>query len=105
MRRLPALLPIFLMTSLLPITPDLAELERMTGRFARVELRVDTSKLSAGDQRALVKLIEAAHAIDDIFLTQYWSGNHSLYAKLQKDTTPLGKAELRYFWINKGPWS
>ena len=28
-----------------------------------------------------------------------------LYARLQRDTTPLGKARLRYFWINKGPWS
>ena len=27
------------------------------------------------------------------------------YEQLQKDTTPLGKARLHYFWINKGPWS
>ena len=27
------------------------------------------------------------------------------YARLQKDTTPLGKARLQYFWINKSPWS
>ena len=39
--------------------------------------------------------------IDDIFLTQYWSGNHALYARLPKDTTPLGQARLRYFLINK----
>src|SRR5437868_9746896 len=24
---------------------------------------------------------------------------------MQKDTTPLGKVRLQYFWINKGPWS
>ena len=68
-------------------------------------MRVDTSKLSSGDQQALVKLVEAARIMDDIFLKQYWSGNRALYAKLQKDTTPLGKARLHYFWINKGPWS
>ncbi len=85
--------------------PDLAQLQQMTARFAPTELNVDISGLSVGDRRALVKLIEAARLIDDIFLTQYWSGNHALYASLQKDHTPLGKARLHYFWLNKGPWS
>ena len=77
----------------------------MTARFAPTTLRVDTSKLSTGDRQALVKLIEAGRIMNDIFLVQYWSGNPALYARLQKDTTPLGKARLQYFWINKGPWS
>ena len=85
--------------------PDLAELQTMAARFAPTELKVDTSRLSPGDQKALVKLVEAARLFDDIFMTQYWSGDHALYAKLQKDTSPLGKARLHYFWINKGPWS
>src|ERR1700690_1870374 len=38
-------------------------------------------------------------------MQQMWDGNPALYAKLQKDQTPLGKARLHYFWINKGPWS
>jgi hypothetical protein len=105
MRTLPALLPILLMTSSLASTPDLAELERMSARFAPVELHVDTTALSAPDKQALEKLIVAAHYIDDLFLTQYWSGNHALWDKLRKDKTPLGKARLHYFWINKGPWS
>src|SRR5260370_9979195 len=105
MRTLTALLPILLMTSSLATTPDLAELERMAARFAPVELRVDTTALSAPDRQALEKLIVAAHYIDDLFLTQYWSGNHDLWAKLRKDKTPLGKDRLHYFWINKGPWS
>jgi hypothetical protein len=85
--------------------PDKNELERMIARFAPVELRVETEKLSGGDRRALLALLEAARLIDDIFLTQYWSGNHALYAKLQKDNTAFGKARLEYFWLNKGPWS
>ena len=43
--------------------------------------------------------------LDHMFLDQLWSGNRALYAKLQKDATPLGKARLHYFWLNKGPWS
>jgi Peptidase family M49 len=85
--------------------PDLAQLEKMASRFAPTPMRVDTSKLSAGDRQALVKLIEAARILDSIFLQQMWDGNPALYAKLQKDTTPLGKARLHYFWINKNPWS
>src|SRR5271169_368840 len=85
--------------------PDLAQLQKMTARFAPTEMDVDLSKLSDGDRKALVKLVEAARIIDDIFMTQYWSGDHALYAKLQQDPTPLGKARLHYFWINKGPWS
>jgi Peptidase family M49 len=85
--------------------PGLPQLEKMTARFAPTPLRVDTSKLSSGDQQAVVKLIEAARIVNDIFLMQYWSGDSALFAKLQKDTTPLGRARLHYFWINKGPWS
>ena len=105
MRSLAALLPILAMTPILAKTPDLAELQRMIARFAPVELRVDTSRLAPGDQQALEKLLAAARVIDDIFLTQYWSGNHALEAKLRKDSTPLGKARLHYFHINKSPWS
>ncbi len=85
--------------------PDLAQLQQMTARFAPTELKVDISALSPGDRKALVKLVEAARVIDGIFMTQYWSGDHALYTKLQKDTSPLGKARLHYFWINKSPWS
>ena len=85
--------------------PDLAQLQKMTARFAPTKLDVDIGNLSEGDRKALVKLVEAARVIDDIFMTQYWSGDRALYAKLQKDTSPLGKARLHYFWINKSPWS
>ena len=85
--------------------PDLAQLHRMIARFARTELKVDTSGLSAGDRQALVKLIEASRIYNGIYMRQLWSGNPALYAKLQQDTSPLGKARLHAFWINKGPWS
>jgi len=85
--------------------PNLTQLKEMSARFAPVEMRVDTSALSAGDQKALVKLLEAARVVDHIFLTQLWSGNQAMYATLRKDATPLGHARLDYFWLNKGPWS
>lgn len=85
--------------------PGLAELEKMQARYAPTELKVDTTHLSAGDKKALVKLLEAARVLDPLFMTQLWEGNNDLYAKLKKDATPLGRARLKYFWQNKGPWS
>jgi hypothetical protein len=85
--------------------PSQGKLEQMAGRFAPTPMRVDISGLSAGDRQALAKLIEAARIFDDVFLQQMWSGNVALYQKLQKDSSPLGRARLHYFWINKSPWS
>ncbi|HUS19330.1 MAG TPA: hypothetical protein VMZ25_06745 [Terriglobales bacterium] len=85
--------------------PGLAELRKMRSRFAPTELRVSPAQLSAGDRQALAKLIEAARIMDALQLEQRWSGNNALYAKLKKDSTPLGRERLRYFWMNKGPWS
>jgi Peptidase family M49 len=86
-------------------TPDLAQLDKMIARFQPIELRADISNLSPQDRAALQKLIEASRVLNDIFMRQMWSGNVELYEKLKRDQTPLGKARLHYFWINKGPWS
>jgi hypothetical protein len=85
--------------------PDAAELNRMAARFAPAPLQVDISDLSAGDKKALAKLIEAARIVDPLFREQFWNGNAALYRKLQQDKTPLGQARLHYFLINQGPWS
>jgi hypothetical protein len=77
----------------------------MAARFARVDLKVDTSQLESGDRQALAKLVQAARVVDEIFLDQYWSGNHKLLAELRKEQGSLGRERLSYFWLNKGPWS
>src|SRR3984885_12655758 len=85
--------------------PGLAQLQAMTARFAPTPLRVDLSGLSAGDRKALEKLVEASKIVNTIFMRQFWSGDVATYQALQKEQTPLGRARLDYFWINKGPWS
>jgi len=87
------------------VMPDLTKLKEMTARFAPVTLKYDASKLSAGDRKALPKLVDAARILNFVFMDQLWSGDRALYEKLRKDTTPLGKARFHYFWLNKGPWS
>jgi hypothetical protein len=104
MKPLVLVLP-FMLTLSAEAPPDLAKLEKMTARFAPAHMRADLSALSAGDRQALTKLIEASEVINTLFLDQIWSGNRALLERLRHDTTPLGKARLHYFLINKGPWS
>ena len=82
--------------------PDLA---RMSARFQPADIKADVSTLSATDRQALAKLLDAAKILDTVYMKQLWSGDVALYDKLKQDHSPLGKARLQYFWINKGPWS
>jgi hypothetical protein len=97
--------PLVVLLAATALMPDLAQLEQMSARFAPVKLNVDTSRLSSGDRQALGKLEEAARILNFTYLDQLWSGNRAIYQKLQKDTSPLGKERLQFFWLNKGPWS
>jgi hypothetical protein len=49
--------------------------------------------------------VQASRIMDALFLRQVWAGNEALLLDLLEDETPLGRARLRYFLINKGPWS
>jgi hypothetical protein len=77
----------------------------MTRRFAPVDLAADLSALPAHERRALAELVEAARIVDAIHLRQVWAGNDSMFQTLARDTSDEGRGRLRYFLINKGPWS
>jgi len=49
-------------------------------------------KIDELDRKLVELLSERAQAAHEI-------------GKLKKDATPLGRARLKYFWQNKGPWS
>jgi len=70
-----------------------------------VAITADLSTLPAGERQALARIVAAARHMDAIFLRQVWAGNPSLLLELLRDESPLGRARLRYFLINKGPWS
>ncbi|HYG70261.1 MAG TPA: hypothetical protein VD838_21470, partial [Anaeromyxobacteraceae bacterium] len=84
--------------------PGAAELKRLDARYAPVDLRVDLSRVPASERAALGKLVEAAQVMDALFLEQVWGGNEATLLALLADETPLGRARLRYFLRNKGPW-
>ena len=65
----------------------------MIARYAPVELHADASKLSAGDQKALAKLLDAARVIDDIFLQ----------ASLERECRAAGEAGEGHVAFGQSP--
>jgi hypothetical protein len=85
--------------------PMLDKLQTMTARYAPVDLTADVSALPPNERQALAKLVDAARVFDALFLRQVWDGNETMLTQLAGDDTPLGRATLHYFLLNKGPWS
>lgn len=88
-----------------PALPDLAELQRLTARFAPVDISADVAALPPNEQLALRKMIEAAKIFDALFLRQSSPLNETWFSALARDDSPLGRARLHYFILNAGPWS
>src|SRR4051812_25635290 len=94
------------------VMPTLAELQKMTARFAPADIGADISALPKNERDALARLVDAARIMDALFLRQVWAGNPAMLHELaQKAAVPVGPrasrtaaARLRYFLINKGPW-
>jgi hypothetical protein len=90
----------------------LAELQRMTARFAPADIGADLSALPKSEREALARLIDAARVMDALFLRQVWAGNESMLLELaQQAAMPVGPrasrtaaTRLHCFLINKGPW-
>ncbi|MBW8868812.1 MAG: hypothetical protein JF610_16035, partial [Acidobacteria bacterium] len=83
---------------------ETTHLQQMTARFAPTEISVSLAKLSANDRKVLAKLVEASKVMDAIFLRQVWAGNEAMLIDLARDESAEGRARLRNFLINKGPW-
>ncbi len=88
-----------------PAVPDQAALEAMTARFAPTDIVADVTGLPANERQALGSLVRASRLVDALFLRQVWAGNEAELMRLLSDTTPLGRARVHAFRINKGPWS
>ena len=82
-----------------------SELQSKSARFAPTDLTADITALPANEREALAHMVRAAQVMDALFLEQVWAGNESMLHTLIKDESPLGKARLHEFLINKGPWA
>ena len=88
-----------------PVDKAVAELQKKSARFAPTDLTADITALPANEREALAHMVRAAQVMDALFLEQAWAGNEAMLQSLVRDETPLGKARLHEFLINKGPWS
>ena len=88
-----------------PVDTDVAALQQKSARFAPTDLTADITALPPNERDALAHMIRAAQVMDALFLEQVWSGNETLLTALLRDQSPIGKARLHEFLINKGPWS
>jgi hypothetical protein len=100
-----ALLPAIAGAQEIRLPPEVVRLKQMTARFAPVDIRVDVSGLPDGERRALASLIKAARMTDVLFMRQMWAGNQAMLLRLMEDDSPIGRARLDYFMVNRGPWS
>ena len=66
--------------------------------YAEVTLNADLSQLSEGDRAALVKLVEAAKIMDQLFWRQVWGDPQPLLTRADDPAT------RRFIEINYGPW-
>lgn len=93
------------------------ELKDRLDKYAQVAISYDESVLSDPEKRALAKLVEAGHVMDEIFLRQVWAGNADLRQKLDAaiQAANAGGSETaknrdlyedldHFFRINFGPW-
>ncbi|MFI5361411.1 MAG: hypothetical protein ACHQ49_05535 [Elusimicrobiota bacterium] len=84
--------------------PDASELAKRQSQFAPVDVGADISKLDAQERSALTSLIKAARIMDGLFLRQTWDASSEWLLRLAADDSALGRARLRYFTTQKGPW-
>jgi hypothetical protein len=95
-----------LMTALLLAAPmDQSALEKMAARFAPTEVSAGLDALPDSERAALARIVAAARWMDTLYLRQVWVGNELLLLQLSQDQSPLGRARLHLFLINKSPWS
>jgi hypothetical protein len=87
------------------VDKGVSELQQKSARFAPTDLTADISALPANEREALAHLVRAAQVMDALFLEQVWGGNETMLQTLVKDDSPIGRAQLHAFLINKGPWS
>jgi peptidase M49-like protein len=95
----------FMTVLMLAIGMDAAGLQKMAARFAPTEVAADLSGLPAQERAALARMVQAAVLMDTLYLRQVWAGNEPLLLQLSGDATPLGRARLHLFTLQKGPWS
>ena len=85
----------------LTVRDDIAALR---AQFVVQEVSAETLHLTDGDCGALLHLVEAARAVDEIFRVQAWAGNPDFGPRVAALEGPDAQAAQDYYRIMVGPW-
>ena len=85
----------------LTVRDDIAALR---AQFVVQEVSAETLHLTDGDCGALLHLVEAARAVDEIFRVQAWAGNPDFGSRVAALEGPDAQAAQDYYRIMVGPW-
>ena len=91
-----------------PVKPKVEKLvmaddvQKRLAQFSPTDVDFDEKLVTPPYRKVLVKLVQAAKVLDDIFLDQVSAGNRPLRARLVKEKAP--QHVLDYFDIMYGPW-
>src|SRR5215210_3662594 len=76
--------------------PTLAELQKLTARYAPADIGADITALPKHERDALARLVDAARVMDALFLRQVWAGNDAMLQELaQQAARPAGPRASR----------
>jgi hypothetical protein len=85
----------------LTVRDDIAALR---AQFVVQDVSAETLHLTDGDCDALLHLVEAARAVDEIFRVQAWAGNPDFAHRVAALDGPGAQAAKDYYRIMVGPW-
>ena len=78
------------------------DVQKRLAQFSPTDIDFDEKLVKPEFRKVLIKLVQAAQVLDDIFLDQVSGKNRALRARLVKEKAP--QAVLDYFDIMYGPW-
>jgi hypothetical protein len=73
-------------------------------KIARIEMRPDTSFLTAEERDVVNYLIQAADLLNPVFLRQVYADNPRLREEIARSSRPDRQLLLDWFDFNAGPW-
>lgn len=83
---------------------DISHVEKQLAKFKPVEIGYDSTQLSEGDRKALLKLVAAGKMMDEIFLRQVFHKNVAIREALRRSSHPNAPTLLEFFNLNFGPF-
>jgi len=83
---------------------DVNELKTRLAKFTPVEIGYDESALGEGDRQALLKMVQAAKLMDELFLRQVYDQNAAIREELRTGANADYALLNDYFTINFGPF-